>query len=325
VYLREEEGSGVGLDGDVHGAGAEGTDEEPGEAAGAIDGEELEVVAGGDVEIKRFPIPGIVDAQAMPTGSDGNRDGVAVHEFIDDALTVELHHNLAKLDIIRRGATDSDLRGGISLHFRTARSDGGHDSTKTHTQDGCATILFLEEVLKGLARIVVARRGWRGGRSSLLCIGCGRGVFFDRSAKFVERALVYLVFAGNPFGNGLHAFEARGGVKVSALLAAMQLETAPRALPFRVETLLQHGAAIRTARSGNRANHARRSRPDLLLPWMAFMVLTFFFFLGLVGTLVAPMLILPVQGNLRGDAQSYSESKDASRILSEAVDNLNNR
>jgi len=44
-----KKGSGVGLDGDVHGAGAEGADEEPGEAAGAIDGEELEVVAGGEV------------------------------------------------------------------------------------------------------------------------------------------------------------------------------------------------------------------------------------------------------------------------------------
>ena len=80
----------------------------------------------------------------------------------------------------------------------------------------------------------------------------------------------------------------------------MQLETATRALPFWVETRLQHGAAIRTARESNRTNHARRPRPDLLLAWMAFVVRTFFFFLGLVGTLVAPMLILPVQGNLRG-------------------------
>src|SRR5258708_20456570 len=101
----------------------------------------------------------------------------------------------------------------------------------------------------------------------------------------------------------------------------MQLETATRALPFRVETLLEHGAAIRTARSSNRANHARCSRPDLFLPWMAFVVRTFFFLLGLVGTLIAPVLILPVQGNLRGDARSYSDSEHANRILSEAVDN----
>ena len=100
----------------------------------------------------------------------------------------------------------------------------------------------------------------------------------------------------------------------------MQFETAARAFSLRIETGLQHGAAIRTARAGNRADHARRSRPDLFLPWMTFVVRTFFFLLGLVGTLVAPMLILPVQGNLRWDAQSYSESEHASRILSEAVD-----
>jgi hypothetical protein len=131
VYLREEEGSGVGLDGDVHGAGTEGTDEEPGKAASAIDGQELEMVAGCDFEIERFPVPGVVDAQAMVAGSDGNRDGVAVHEFIDDALAVELYDDLAELDIVRRGATNGDLRGGISLRFRTWRSDGGHDSTNT--------------------------------------------------------------------------------------------------------------------------------------------------------------------------------------------------
>ena len=160
-------------------------------------------------------------------------------------------------------------------------------------------------------------RGTRGGSRR-------RGILFNRGAKFVERAIVYLVFPRNPFGNGLHAFKSRGGVKVSALLAAMQLETAARALPFRIETRLQHGAAIGTARACNRADHARCSRPDLFLTWMAFVVLTFFFFLGLVGTLVAPMLILPVQGNLRGDAQSYSESEHASRILSESVTNLKN-
>jgi hypothetical protein len=99
----------VGLDGDVYGAGAEGADKEPGEAAGAIDGEEFELVAGGDVQIERLPIPSIVDAQAMAAGGDGNRDGVAVHEF-GDWFAVELHDDLAKLDVIRRGATDGDLR-----------------------------------------------------------------------------------------------------------------------------------------------------------------------------------------------------------------------
>jgi len=97
------------LDGDVDGAGAEGADEEPGEAARAIGGEEFQVVAGGNVQIEGLPIPGIVDAQLMPAGSDWERDRVAVHEF-GDGFAVELYDDLAELDIVRRGATDGDLR-----------------------------------------------------------------------------------------------------------------------------------------------------------------------------------------------------------------------
>jgi hypothetical protein len=61
---------------------------------------------------------------------------------------------------------------------------------------------------------------------------------------------------------------------------------------------LQHGAAVRTAGASDCANHARRAWAYLFLSWVTF-VRTFIFFLGLVGTLVAPMFILPVQGNLR--------------------------
>ena len=176
--------------------------------------------------------------------------------------------------------------------------------------------LFLEEVFKGLAGVVRPGhpfrrgRGARGGRGR-------RGILFDRGAEFVERAVVDLVLACDPLGDRLHAFKARGGIKVGALLAAMQLEGAARALPFRIESRLEDGAAIGTARASDRSNHAWSPRSDLFLPRMAFVVLTFFFFLGLVGALVAPMLILPVQVNLRGDAQSYSESELANRKLSE--------
>jgi hypothetical protein len=80
----------------------------------------------------------------------------------------------------------------------------------------------------------------------------------------------------------------------------MKLEGATRTLAFGIETRLQNSAAIRAARASDRANHARGSGPDLFLAWMTFVMLTFFFFLGLVGALVAPVLILPVQVNLRG-------------------------
>ena len=96
------------MDGDVDGAGAEGADEEPGEAARAIDGEEFEVVAGGNLQVEGFPIPRIVHAQLMPAGSDWERDRVAVHEF-GDGFAIELYDDLAELDIVGRGATDGDL------------------------------------------------------------------------------------------------------------------------------------------------------------------------------------------------------------------------
>ena len=98
----------VGLDGDVDGTGAEGADEEPGEAARAIDGEEFQVVASGYVQIEGLPIPRIVHAQLMPAGSDWERDSVAVHEF-GDGFTVELHDDLAELDVVGRVTADGDM------------------------------------------------------------------------------------------------------------------------------------------------------------------------------------------------------------------------
>ena len=118
------------MDGDVYGAGTEGADEEPGKAAGAVDGEEFEVVAGGDVQIECLPIPGIVDAKAMAAGGDGNRDGVAVHEF-SDGFAVELHDDLAKLDIIRRRATDGDL-------CLWSLGRGGRHGGRHRARNGCA-------------------------------------------------------------------------------------------------------------------------------------------------------------------------------------------
>jgi hypothetical protein len=111
--------SGVGLDGDIHGAGAEGADQEPGEAAGATDGLELEMIAGGEVQIERLPVPGIVDAQLMVARSDWNRDGAAVHEF-RYTLAVELDDDLAELDIFGRGPADGNLR------LRDLWRRGGH-------------------------------------------------------------------------------------------------------------------------------------------------------------------------------------------------------
>ncbi len=154
--------SDVGLDGDVHGAGAEGADEEPSEAAGAIDGEEFEVIAVGNAQIERLPIPGVVNAEAMAARGDGNCDGATVHEF-SDGFAIELHDDLAELDIVRRGATDGDLRPG-----RLWRG-GGHGRSKAYSQNSplaktprwdrgdCATY-FLNRSSKAWRASL-----WRGG------------------------------------------------------------------------------------------------------------------------------------------------------------------
>jgi hypothetical protein len=158
--------------------------------------------------------------------------------------------------------------------------------------------LFLEEIFKLLARIQGPCNAFR--RCSGMARGrCGRrSVLLYGCSKFVKGAFIALIFSRNLFRDGLHAFEAGGGVKIGALLAAMQFERATRAFAFGVKAGLQHGTAIRAAGASNRADHARRSRSNLFLSWMAFMR-TLVFLLGLVCMLVAPMFILPVQGNLR--------------------------
>jgi len=160
--------------------------------------------------------------------------------------------------------------------------------------------LLSEQVFKRLARIPRARRPF-GGRC-----GTGRGrrrrrIFFNRGAKFIECAVVALVLARNAIGNRLHALEARSGIEIRALLAAVQFERATRALSLRVESCQQHGAAIRAAGACDGADHSRRARTNLFLAPIAF-GRAFFCFLGLFGAHVAPLPILPLQGYLRGDA-----------------------
>ena len=251
----EKKPSVVRLDGDVHGPRAECADEEPGEAAGAIDGEKFEVVAGGNVQIERLPIPRIVDAQAMPARSHRNRHGIAVHEF-GDRFAVELHDNLAELNVVRRGAADGDLRLGSLWR------GGGHGRTKAQSEDWLC--LLLEKILEGLAGVVVPRRGRRSSRSSLLRIGRGRGIFFHRGAKFVERAVVLRVLRRNALGNGLGAFKLRAAVEEAALFATVQLEGALGTLAAGVEAVAEYRAAIGTASARYGTDHARRARTELI-------------------------------------------------------------
>jgi hypothetical protein len=115
------------------------------------------VIAGGNVHIERLPIPGIVDAEAMPARSDWNGDSLAIHEFVNDPLAVELHYDLAKLDVVRRGTPDGDLRFGS---LRRNRRHGAHRqefATGATAKSGCATY-FLKRSSKACRASL-----WRGG------------------------------------------------------------------------------------------------------------------------------------------------------------------
>src|SRR5947199_9256233 len=86
---------GFWLDAEVHPAGAKRAYEEPREAASAGDNKEFEVIARGDVQVQGLPVPGVIDPEPMAARCNRDSDSVAIHEFIDNAFAVELHHNLA--------------------------------------------------------------------------------------------------------------------------------------------------------------------------------------------------------------------------------------
>src|SRR5713226_1047956 len=141
---------------------------------------------------------------------------------------------------------------------------GEAEDMEEGTEPEIAVPLLLEKVLEGLAGVVVARRGRRGGRSSLLRVGSGCGVFFHGGAKFVEGAVVLRVFGCNALRNRLRAFKLRAAVEEAALFATVQLESALGTLAIGVEAAGEHRAAIGTARAGHGADHARRSRTELI-------------------------------------------------------------
>lgn len=119
---------------------------------------------------------------------------------------------------------------------------------KLHTE---ISSLFLEEVLEGLAGIVGPGRG----------VG---GFTLDRHAWRVERATVRRVFSRNPLFDGAAALQRRRGFKVSALLAAMELEAAMRALAGVVQISRENGSASSAADERMRPGQVRGSRAKAL-------------------------------------------------------------
>jgi hypothetical protein len=127
-----------------------------------------------------------------------------------------------------------------------------------------ASRLLLEEILEGLAGIAVAGRRRRCTGSPLLRVRGGGGVLLDGGAKLIERAIVLGVLGCDALGNRLDTLKLRAAVEKAALFATVQLEAALGALTVGVEAAAEHGAAVRTTRAGDGADHARSARAELI-------------------------------------------------------------
>jgi len=177
----------------------------------------------------------------------------------------------------------------------------GPGPVEEHCQERLCYLL-LEEVLEGLAGIVVAR--WRRGGcgSSLLRVGGGGSVLFDGGAKFVELARILGVLGRDALGDGLRALKLGAAVEEAALLATVQLEGTFGALTVGVEAAAEDSAAIGTASAGDGAHHARGARAELIgartaLRRLPVMRAVFLFLLFRVA--IATVIILSIHKRLR--------------------------
>jgi hypothetical protein len=117
---------------------------------------------------------------------------------------------------------------------------------------------LLEEPVKGVARIVgIPRRGRSGGLGRRGMSVARYAVAGNGYTGRKQRALVGFVLQCNSHRNGLQALEPRGGFKVRALLAAMQLGVALGARAGEVYAGRQRGGAIKSSCRGHMLHQAR--------------------------------------------------------------------
>ena len=98
-----------------------------------------------------------------------------------------------------------------------------------------------------------------------LLIRRGSGVLLNGGAEFVELAIVLSVFWSDAFGNRLRTFKLRAGIKEAALFAAVEFGVALGAGAAGVEAGSQDRSTIGAARSGDRADHARSARAEMIV------------------------------------------------------------
>src|SRR5579859_3002684 len=176
-------------------------------------------------------------------------------------------------------------------------------------------LLFKEvfERLPGVGRAAGSWLGKSGGDLRRLLIGRWRGVLLNGHAEFVEFAGVLAILGSDALGDGLRTFKLRAGIEEAALLAAMELGIALGAGAGGVEAGDQDRAAIGAAGAGDRADHARGARAEMIvltartaLRGLAFGAGLLFFF----GIAIAAMAVLTIHKYLRARAWRQSEGKD---------------
>lgn len=117
--------------------------------------------------------------------------------------------------------------------------------------------LFFEKPVESGSRITGAARSFDGGRCG--CRRC-RAVARHGHPRSKRCALVGLVFHRDTHGYRLKALKSRRGLKVRALLAAVQRCIALRASPVEIDTRRQRRRTIKTARGRNRLHEPRQAR-----------------------------------------------------------------
>src|SRR5258706_2166330 len=121
-----------------------------------------------------------------------------------------------------------------------------------------------------------------------------RSFFFHHHADGIKRALVAFVFGRDSGGNWLIAFEAARRVKMFALFAGVEVESAFWALPDRIGGSLQQRAAFRTPGNGSCSGHVHRTRSEGVFSFRLRRGLLELFFWSATGILVSALAIFAV-------------------------------
>src|SRR5579875_2737041 len=121
--------------------------------------------------------------------------------------------------------------------------------------------LFFEQAVECGARVGGIARGLHGVVVAVLDDGGGQSVTGDGHARGKQLAGIGLILDGDAGSDGLDALEARGGIKVGALLAAVKGGAAFGAVALEVYVARQGDRATKTSGGNYVLHQARKLRP----------------------------------------------------------------